>query len=61
MLHKSQHHPVHQIFFEVLLLCLYQFKKGLNGLNLTTKIHIFYTENKQKLNIIKANLHIGYL
>ena len=27
-------------------------------MNLTTKIHILDTENKQKLNIIKATLHI---
>ena len=32
-----------------------QDKKGLNS---NTKIHIFETGSKQKLNIIKANLHI---
>ena len=32
--------------------------KDKKGLNSNTKIHIFETGNKQKLNIIKANLHI---
>ena len=31
--------------------------EGWKRLNLTTEIHIFDTENKQKLNIIKANSH----
>ena len=32
--------------------------KDKKGLNSNTKIHIFETGSKQKLNIIKANLHI---
>ena len=45
------------IFFRIVCLWWYQFKEK-KGLNLTTKIHIFDPENKQKLDINKASLHL---